>query len=623
MWMMSVPIAMCTVTGICSRAAAASTLCLAYCGSFAARNRVTDWPMPRPAATPSLIAPLSSRPVSSAMPKRPGPSASSTSSDVAPASATSKSWMIDAPLVAMAETKPRSMRSISTGPSPVLITCAPNPHTTPPSARFASPIAATIALKSAAASMEGSESRKPPIDAPGVAGRAKSATRALLARDFNGYVLTSDRSNSSYVKITNSPTHQFTNSPIHQFTNLRYQHRVAVAVEPVPLRDRRIICGTDAIAARERRDQHQQRRLRQVKVRQQPADHAKLRARIQEEIGIAGARDDGPVSGSRHCLQRPRRRGADRDDTAAVGAGARHRRGRGRRDLIPFALEPMVLDAIDTDRLEGAVTDMQRDLGDLDPACGQCGGQLRREVQARGRRGDRSARLREHGLVPIAIVDGVVPLDVGRQRHVADGVDRLVQRRSVLGPQANHAAPKPAPLEDLAPNGVNSFKDHPRPRFQFLPRMHQRLPQLNGLAKTRIRYRPGTDLVRIRHRPGTDLVRIRHRPGTDLVRIRHRPGTDRVLIRIGQGFHQQAFDRAAAGIAAAEQARGEDSGVVDDDQIAGAEELGQRADLRMRDRTGLAVEVQQARAAARRRRLLRDQFRRKVEVEVADIHARC
>jgi hypothetical protein len=33
--------------------------------------------------------------------------------------------------------------------------------------------------------------------------------------------------------------------------------------------------------------------------------------------------------------------------------------------------------------------------------------------------------------------------------------------------------------------------------------------------------------------------------------------------------------------------------------------------------------VQQTRAAARRRRFLRDQFRWKIEIEVADIHVRC
>jgi hypothetical protein len=39
-------------------------------------------------------------------------------------------------------------------------------------------------------------------------------------------------------------------------------------------------------------------------------------------------------------------------------------------------------------------------------------------------------------------------------------------------------------------------------------------------------------------------------------------------------------------------------------------------------RAGLAVEMQKTSAAALGRRLLRDQLRRKIEIEVADIHAR-
>src|SRR5229473_76045 len=238
--------------------------------------------MPRPAATPSLIAALSSRPVSSAMPKRPAPSDSSTSSEVAPTSAISKSWMTAAPLVAMAETKPRSMRSITTGPRPVLITCAPRPHTTPASARLASTIARTTALKSAAARMFGSESTKAPIDVVDAEGRAKSSYE-------NGIPLCPP---STSVSLTRS----------------QYQHRIAVAVEAIALGDGGIIRGSDQRAAGERRHQHQQRGSRQVEVGQQAADDLKAEAGIDEEVGRAAAGDDGAVVRARNGLERPRRR---------------------------------------------------------------------------------------------------------------------------------------------------------------------------------------------------------------------------------------------------------------------------------------------------------------------------
>ena len=98
--------------------------------AFAARYAVAACPSPSPCAAPAVIASLRWRPVSSAMPNCPGPRLASTSSDVAPASATSKSWIRPAPFIAMAATNPRSMRSMMTGASPALMTCAPSPQTT-------------------------------------------------------------------------------------------------------------------------------------------------------------------------------------------------------------------------------------------------------------------------------------------------------------------------------------------------------------------------------------------------------------------------------------------------------------------------------------------------------------
>ena len=53
--------------------------------------------------------------------------------------------------------------------------------------------------------MSGSESTKVAIVAPGADGRAKSYARALLFRDFSGYVSTVERSNSSYGNGIESP----------------------------------------------------------------------------------------------------------------------------------------------------------------------------------------------------------------------------------------------------------------------------------------------------------------------------------------------------------------------------------------------------------------------------------
>ena len=131
------------------------------------------------------------------MPNRPGPSAASTSSEVEPASAISKSWMMPAPLVAKAETNPRSARSTRIGERPVLRTCAPNPQMMPPPERRASTMARTTAFRSAAPRMFGRLSRNADAPLPFTCGFAKSSAFTLLARVASGYVVTSDRSNSS------------------------------------------------------------------------------------------------------------------------------------------------------------------------------------------------------------------------------------------------------------------------------------------------------------------------------------------------------------------------------------------------------------------------------------------
>ena len=55
------------------------------------------------------------------------------------------------------------------------------------------------------------------------------------------------------------------------------------------------------------------------------------------------------------------------------------------------------------------------------------------EVQAGGRRGDRAVRLGEHGLIvgAVALVGRAARRDIGRQRHVAAFVDRLVEHGAV------------------------------------------------------------------------------------------------------------------------------------------------------------------------------------------------
>src|SRR5205814_761959 len=93
------------------------------------------------------------------------------------------------------------------------------------------------------------------------------------------------------------------------------------------------------------------------------------------------------------------------------------------------------------------------------------------EVEPGGRRGNGTARARIHGLISIAIIGPIVPTDVGWQRNVADGVDRLVERHT-LALQSDAAAAEESTLQYFSMNPDRVlFELHARPGFQLLTRM--------------------------------------------------------------------------------------------------------------------------------------------------------
>ena len=65
---------------------------------------------------------------------------------------------------------------------------------------------------------------------------------------------------------------------------------------------------------------------------------------------------------------------------------------------------------------------------------------------------------------------------------MTDRVNGGIERRAVLGPQPDQPTPVKPPLEHFAVDGIGSFEDHARPRLQFLPGVHQRLPHVNRVG---------------------------------------------------------------------------------------------------------------------------------------------
>ena len=176
----------------------------------------------------------------------------------------------------------------------------------------------------------------------------------------------------------------------------------------------------------------------------------------------------------------------------------------------------MGLDLGDAHGLEGAVAHVQRDLDAFDAGGRHVIEDRLGEVQAGRRRGHGPALAGEHGLVPLAVRVEIRPLDVGRQRHMADGVDEIHHRPCLIGPQAYQAPAEEPLLEHLAAERVAAaLEAQAASRLQPLPGVHQRLPVL--------------------------IVHARD---------------------------EQAFDLAATRLARAEQARREHLRVVQDEDVA-------------------------------------------------------
>jgi hypothetical protein len=82
---------------------------------------------------------------------------------------------------------------------------------------------------------------------------------------------------------------------------------------------------------------------------------------------------------------------------------------------------------------------------------------------------------------------------------------------------------------------------------------------------------------------------------------------------------EEGFDVAAAGLAEGE-AGGDDAGVVEDEEVAGAEELGELGEGAVVDRAVGAAVVEEARGSALRGWRLGDKVGGEGEVEVVGLH---
>src|SRR5439155_4837013 len=118
------------------------------------------------------------------------------------------------------------------------------------------------------------------------------------------------------------------------------EHCIAVAEETVPLGDRMSISAANRFHSGERRHEHQQRRLRQMKIGEQAIDDAEAESGGDEEACLAGQGLHSASIGRR--LERPQRRRPDSQNTSAASTRDRDRLSCGRRNIKSFGMHSML-----------------------------------------------------------------------------------------------------------------------------------------------------------------------------------------------------------------------------------------------------------------------------------------
>ncbi len=238
------------------------------------------------------------------------------------------------------------------------------------------------------------------------------------------------------------------------------------------------------------------------------------------------------------------------------GGGVRRNEETLRRDSV-------VGDGFSVHTCEGAGSDMQQDFLDGDAALPEPVQEAFGEMETCGRRGDASGFVRIDGLISLAVEGAVRAADVGGQRKMAKALKEIENRRP-------------------------TFKDH------------------------------GARSIGMDGRDSTGLVFAKGDDGPD-AKLAARPHQRPKLVGTGGLWKEVQNFRVAAAPGVAEEPGGKNATSVDDQQIAVGQEVGQIRKRAVLDRPAGSAKHHEAGRVAARERLLRDELRGKVEVEVAGL----
>jgi len=233
----------------------------------------------------------------------------------------------------------------------------------------------------------------------------------------------------------------------------------------------------------------------------------------------------------------------------------------------------MVFDSVYSHRLKRAVTNMQSDLGDFDSTRAQAVKQLGSEMQSRSRRRNRAPLARKDGLIAFGVkAVFFIAFDVRRKRSAADTIYDLVEVSFSF--ETDHAAAEITPFDHLSGELAACELDS-RAWQQRFARLYQRFPN-QRLDAT--------------HEKNFDAP------------TKHRLAA--------HSLPDSSSDQPCR----------KDSRVVENEQVAGIEVIGQLRKHRIDKRTGCAIDDHQPRHISSLGGLLRDKALWKLVIKFRDKH---
>ena len=245
--------------------------------------------------------------------------------------------------------------------------------------------------------------------------------------------------------------------------------------------------------------------------------------------------------------------------------------------VIFYALHPH--------RLKRTQADVQRDLGNFDPPRSDAIQDLGSEMQAGGRRGHGTTLSRVNRLVAVPVGSPILTPDVGRQRDMPEPIksgEKVFGRFKADAPFAESSASDYFRLQS-----VGIAEEQPFPDSNLASRADQAFP-FGGLDR------------KLFGKKNFNLS-AQEVAGSRILR------TQRL--------------RTSAG-SSPKQTRGENSRVVQYQQVIWAQKGWQIIEVGVDNRTGSTVQMQHPGARPIGKRLLSNQFFRQVKIKIRDLHAR-